>query len=510
MNMNERPVNSGLTAGKIATGAITLVALVALLVGMIVVRPLPSGVDAAAADSSVIRQSVGQRVSVNYCPARMTLADNTQYGDSAYQTSEGDIASSSRYAAFGSVYSSVLTGLTGDDKGELEDKDPADDAAVHLLAGNADGGAIVQTTQLLDANNGTGVSSATASWASSGDLRGIAASGCVDAGLDHSFLLPATQTGWTQRLVIANATAKATTVNVQAWGTSSSDRLSLAVAGTVSVAANGESTVDLSAAAPGQDALFVTVSSRDTPVSAVVRVVAMNGLNPQGNDYVTASGQADQRIALPGVKGAQGVKALLFGRSDASVTLSWITPTGLATAQETRIDANKVQSVDAGAPPADAIGLAVTADQAVNASLVVTMNGDGGQSDFAVVPGIARAVSSAVAVPDQVDATVNLVNWNREASSVKVSAFDADGKLLGTKQVDLTANGAASLSAEDLGQGVAAIKVDDEGQSVSWNVTLGRKDLADRKVGAIAALGPRALTPLRATIGADPALGVIG
>ena len=500
---------TGWTVGKAVTGFVTFVALVALLIGMVVVRPLPGLTAGGSRDTSAIERTVTQRVSVNYCPARMTLSDSTQYGDSAFQTSEGDIASSSRYAAFGAVYSSRIASMTGEDKGELEDKDPTDSSAVRTLAGNADDGSLLQTTRLLSADDGTGVSSATVSWASSGDLRGLAATSCVDAGLSHAFLLPSTQTGWSHRLVVANATSKATTVTVQAWGTSGG-RLSLNLSGTLSVGANAESTFDLSAAAPGQDALFVTVTSRETPVSALVRVTAMNGLTPQGNDVVPESGEPAQRIAIAGVEGAQGVRALLFAQEQASVELSWITANGLVTANNATVTPGKVESVDLGAPPAEAIGVGVTADVAVNASAVLTRSGDGGQSDFAVATGGEPSTASAVAIPEQVDATVNVTNATREEASVTLFAYDAGGKLLGQRQIDLKANGAASLAAGDLGQGVAAIRMDDAQSAASWNVTLGRGDLNDKHVGAVAVIEPRALTPLRAQIYAHQTLGVVG
>ncbi|KAB8292743.1 DUF5719 family protein [Bifidobacterium avesanii] len=501
---------TGWTVGKAVTGLVTLVAMVALLIGMIVVRPLPGFVLGGSRDTSAVGQTVSQRVGVNYCPARMTLSDNAQYGDSAFQTSEGDIASSSRYVAFGSVYSSRIASMTGEDKGELEDKDPTDASAVRTLAGNADDGSILQTTRLLSAADGTGVSSATVSWASSGDLRGLAATSCVDAGLSHEFLVPATQTGWSERLVVSNATAKATTVNVQVWGTSASGRMSLNLSGTLSVSANAETVFDLSAAAPGQDALYVTVTSKETPVSAVVRATAMNGLTPQGNDYVLDSPDAAQRIAIAGVQGAQGVKVLLLAQEGTSVDLSWITANGLASAQTVSLEGGRAQVADLGAPPADAIGVGVTADAGVTASAVLTRSGDGGQADFAVVAGGSPAASSAVAVPEQVDATVNVTNATRDAASATVSAYDADGKLLGERKIDLTANGAASFAASELGQGVAALRMDDPSSAASWNVTLSRGDLNDKHVGAVAVIEPRALTPLRAQVYAHPTLGVVG
>lgn len=44
----------------------------------------------------------------------MTIADTDAYGDSEYQASNGNIASSARYAAFGSVFHSSVASMGAD------------------------------------------------------------------------------------------------------------------------------------------------------------------------------------------------------------------------------------------------------------------------------------------------------------------------------------------------------------------------------------------------------------
>lgn len=509
MSKNKQGLPAQRSAGTMLAAGVTLVLLVACLAALLVVRPLPAWVDRAAQSSSALEQTVSQRMVETYCPARMSLADTSQYGDSEFQVSQGDVASSSRYSAFGAIYRSTVSTLSGENSNDLKDSDPTDESAVHVMVGNADQGSLLQQTQLLEASQGTGVASATASWASQGDLRGLAATSCADSSLTHAFLLPGTQTGWSQQIVVANSSSQATSVSVQVWGTSQTGGLTLATSGSLTVNADGETVYDLSAAAANQDGLYVTLTSQRTPVHALVRVVAMNGLTAQGSDYVAETSEASQMIAIAGVKGVSSARVLLFADQNTSVSLSWITPNGLVAATSHDVTASQVGVVDLGAPPADAVGVGVTADQPVRASVVVTRNGDGGQSDFAVLSSGEQSVYSAAAVPDQVEASLAVSNVTRADTSVTFDGYDADGRHVGAKDVTLGANCAQTISLSDLGDNVAVVRLHDERQTVSWNVMLQRQSLADAGVGAVAAIGSTPLSVAHATIYANPRQGVV-
>ncbi|NMM99538.1 hypothetical protein G1C96_0115 [Bifidobacterium sp. DSM 109958] len=502
---------SGWTPGKVVTAAVSAVALASLVAAMAVARPAPSAVDADGRASSVMEQTVSQKLVESYCPARMTLADASQYGDSAFRASEGDIASSSRYAAFGAVYASSLSTLSGDDRGELADADPTDASAVRVLSGDANDGSLLQTTQLLASEDGNGVASSTVSWASQGDLRGLAAVGCVSPAFSHSFLLPATQTGWAQQLVVANPSSKATSVTVQAWGTSSQGRIRLAVSGTVAVASRGESTVDLAAAAAGQDALYVTVSSNETPVDALVRVTAMNGLTPQGNDYVTAAAAASRTLAIPGVAGSIGARVLMYAEQGGHASVSWIGADGATNATAIDFEGQRVTVVDLGTPPAGATGVRIDADADVQAAVVASAGGgQGGQSDFAVIGAGAAATVSAVAVPDQTDGTLYAVNATGDQTVVTVDAFDASGRSIGSRELTVAGGAGVAVALSDLGAQTAAVRLTDASSAVVWNVSAHRSQLDAAQVAAVASLAPSALTPRSSLVRAVARPGVVG
>ena len=53
------------------------------------------------------------------------------------------------------------------------------------------------------------------SWATDGDLKGVSAASCVVPALKQAFLLSGTKTGLTQQLVVANPSAKDTSVTIR-------------------------------------------------------------------------------------------------------------------------------------------------------------------------------------------------------------------------------------------------------------------------------------------------------
>ena len=100
-----------------------------------------------------------------------------------------------------------------------------------------------------------------ASWASNGDIAGVAASTCINTQLNQSFLISGTKEGTTQQLLIANPTDKSTTVQLSMTGTEPG-QIVMATQSSVVVGAGEQRTVDLAAAAPNQDALRVNLVSQ--------------------------------------------------------------------------------------------------------------------------------------------------------------------------------------------------------------------------------------------------------
>lgn len=68
--------------------------------------------------------------------------------------------------------------------------------------------------------------------------------------------------------------------------------------------------MELSAAVDGQHGLFVTVSSKETPIASVVRTVTMDGLTPKGSDFALPLPTASNASVAPSI--TAGVRSPLI------------------------------------------------------------------------------------------------------------------------------------------------------------------------------------------------------
>ena len=93
---------------RVALATVSTVIIIALMVVSLVYRPSWLNPDSSAISRSLVSHTVSPTQLETYCPARMTIADTEAYGDSEYQASNGNVASSVRYTAFGSVFLSLI------------------------------------------------------------------------------------------------------------------------------------------------------------------------------------------------------------------------------------------------------------------------------------------------------------------------------------------------------------------------------------------------------------------
>ncbi|MFT8704040.1 DUF5719 family protein [Bifidobacterium aquikefiricola] len=506
----------GRSISKIALASLSALVVLAMMFVLVAIEPAQGKVDSDNSGSAMQTHAVTQHTIMGYCPSRMSLADSGNYGDSQFQASAGDISSDSAHAAFGAIYDSSITAFPNNDgtalATQLEDKDPTNDAAVSIAQSDVNAHALVQNTQLLDTKSGAGAASSVVSQATQGDLRGLSATSCVSPALSQSFLLPATDTGWTQQLVIANPTDKATAISFNVWGTVKTGTLALNTARTVTIGAGSESVYDLAAAAPQQDGLFVTVASKDTAVAAVVKVVGLDGLKSLGSEYVTATGSAAQSMVLPGVTKGQHVKLLAYAESASKLSISWVTKAGLKNATSQSLEAHRVASIDMGSVPDDAMAVSVTADNDIHASAITTVDGSDGQQDFGVIAAQSTPQFSAIALPKGLGGSLVLANRSTQEASADIDIYNADGARLETKTVQIGPNAASSLALSDLGSNIAAITVQQQASSknaLSWDIALSSSTLDDAKIAASSYLQPVSLMLQHARITVNETVGVL-
>lgn len=507
---------------RIVSAILTSVLIIALALVLVLVQPPQLFVDSASGTARAAHD-VSQNRLTSFCPPAMALPDDQEYGDSEYRASTGDMTSSARWAAFGSVFASRVKPL---------DEQP-DDVPVELGDGVVPTGGdslvglgqdasqpTVQTTDLLQSGTGTGQAGSIVSKATQGDLKGMSASSCVPTSLTQSFLLTGTMTGTSQQLLVANPSSKATSVTISLRGTEGDGQVSSSIGSTLTVRAHGLGLFDLAAAASGQEGLWVSVTSEQTPIASVVRTVVMDGLTPKGADYAMPLGQPAGTQVMPGVRQGDQVRVLVHSLESGEATVSWLTSDGLADGQRVDLEADRVTALDLGEAPKDALGVVVTGDEQLSASVAASREGEKGQQDFALTAATNPALASAMALPaDGIETSLTLANTTNRKTSVTLTFVDGTGARIGRRDVSLPANGAtvidpSAVAADDTADAsadaeeserqqtvsVAAVTLEDEDQAVVWSARFDAAPLRDAKVAAMATLTPTPLTPVSSRI----------
>lgn len=482
----------------VTLSVVTSAALIAVFALICVWKPLPGAVDSGS-DNVNYSVDVGQTTLQTYCPARMRLADTGAYGDSAYHTSEGDIQGHGRYSAFGSMYDVSITNLDGNNAQDTDTIDLLDESKAFMHASDVAQDSLIETARMLDVAQGSGTAGAVMSSATQGDLRGVSASPCVTLRTRGALLLPSTQTGWTNQLVLANPSDKATTVTLSAHGTSDSGTVALSTGSQVTVDAHGETQVNLSAAAPSQDGLYVTYASESTQVAAVVRSVHMQGLTPLGSDYITSLADASRTADFAGVPGGADVSLTVYAAQDGNAEVVWLKSDGTEDAEAVTLTGGQVSTTSLGKAPDDAMGVEVRADGDIQAMLTCTDQGNG-QSDFSVVAAAPAVAESALVLPDGATGEFALANVSDADVTVTLDGYDENGDHTDDHEVDIPAHGAADVSPDDIGDDTVGVVLTADGESVVWGAMIGAETVDDAHVAGLAHLVPTSLMPSQATV----------
>lgn len=493
--------HSKVTKVAATTVSACVVAGALLVMAFIPGRQLSLGT-AKPGNASVV-QEVSPKVMDQYCPAQMGLADTGTYGDKEFQASVGNLASSARYAAFGSIFHAQVSPLGNDSKSMVlqgPQSDDADSTADSVVVASSDAVENPQVfeTRLLGSSAGTGASGAMASWASNGDIAGVGVSTCINTQLRQSFLLSGTKEGTTQQLLIANPTDKSTTVQLSMTGTQPG-QIAMATQSSVVVGAGEQKTVDLAAAAPNQDALHVNLVSQGSPVASVVRTVSMKGLDPNGNDFALPLHPASttQIVNVGESRNAMTLRA--YASQAASLNMSWITQSGVKSAGKRTMEANVVNVMELNDIPDDALGLLIESDVDFQAAAGIDVS-DGGSRDFALVNAASPYAQSALALPSGVQAHVSMVNASSKSIELSLTAYDEHGESVGTRDIHLDGDSAVMLSPTDISKNAVALSTDYEGNDVVWGAFLTSDKVSSSDHSGLAYIGADRLEVAKQTV----------
>ncbi|WP_156097118.1 DUF5719 family protein [Bifidobacterium bombi] len=487
--------------------SVTVLAIIAVVVALLMFpgAALPAdGIRATARTGHEVRQSQV----VAYCPAQMALADSEKYGDVQFQASEGNITSSALYSSFGSVYKARVGSLTDVDGvngvgRELEGNGSYEGPSVKVLSDRGNAKSSILVSKLLNSKEGTGSVAAVGSWATSGDLKGVSAASCVSPSLESFFLLPATAAGATHQLIVANPSEKPTTLHLDVWGTKSGRPLALHTGNTLTVAAHHEANVDLSAGAPGQDGLFVKVTSNEVPVAAVVRCVLLDGLSSKGSDFALPLGEPGTSQVLAGV--GQGDEVNVAVRSDraADAEIFWTRHDGEESVRKVHLEPGRVSVTDLGRAGQDVYGVSVRSDAPVQAQAQVGDSGSDGSADFALIPAARQAGRSAVAVPGGMNGVLSFINASNSAVEATVHGYDVKGGSVGSQQISINAHGAQVVPMSDISDSAVLFELE-SGGNLAWGVRVGQQDVSSANLAAVAYLSATGLEPSNAQIFSEP------
>ncbi|TCD54611.1 hypothetical protein EJ419_02605 [Alloscardovia theropitheci] len=426
---------------------------------------------------------VAQLSSTFYCPARMDLADSESYGDSDFQASTGNLTSTSRISIMGSLYQANMQGVGNQDQPTSLLSDSAmNDDSVRSTSTDGTASSIIHT-RTLSAKAFTGASGTVASWASDADLRGISASSCVSFATSQSFLVPATSTGWSQQLIVANASDKPTSITLTAYGSQSNQEIALETHATATINAHSESIIDLGAAFKSDDPTYVVVDSDSAPVAAVVRAVHMSGLTPQGSEYIQPLNATRAQQVIPALSGVQSAQFALFAHDGGTAKFTFLGNNGEISSQSLQYQANQV-SVTRMNIPQDCESVLIDATSEFSASAYTTVSGNDGQSDFAMNQSQSAHSAYAVNALDGVNSRIDISNLATSARSAQVVGFAADGSRVGQRDISISAHGVYSFSATDISDRAATIQISQSGDNQSDSLVVGQSLSVDTLASA--------------------------
>lgn len=473
-------------------GTLAVLALTASAIVLSADIPLSGASAAAPSAQSAQTHTVGQTLVSSYCPSQISVAADASSKNSGFAQSQGDLASSSQYAAVGNVYGATL-GEFGKSAASALTVNGSGSSASILSQSTAAAAHVFQTTVISPAD-GTGALASTASWASTGDVRGLASTSCVQARSTARFLVPSTKAGTTNTLTLANPSDKPTVVSVQAWGASGSGPMRLGTGAQTAVAAHSTAAVDVNAAAANQDAAFLTVTSSVEPVYSIVKSTAADGLTPKGVEDVPALTEPQSTAVLPGLRGGEGVILRTFADKAATVKVSWLTESGMNPAKTFTQKADRVMNIGLGAAPAKAHALLIEASAPIEASASAVSNGEGGQSDFAILSAAASVPLAGAATVDGTSGAIVVANPGSTSQKVSLTGIDSHGAAVGAHDVEVGAHSAQSIDVAQAVPGAKVVKLSQgKDGSVAWALSESVDSLAKAKVAGTAVVMPTSL-----------------
>lgn len=523
-------------------------------------------VDDALSPSSSITQRVTATNLKMVCPSRLAISESSDYGDSQYRESDGNISSYARYGVFGNMHNATVRNAR--DNGEFASKLHAvdsikvannksnsnrDDSSINSdgSSANSDDSSSSSSEELNDdsdaensnnsdssvdnsarvvfyankkidkdsqvlegklsaSDSGTGLSASSASWASDGDLRGLSASSCVIPSRSQTFLVPEVDSGTSIRLVSVNSSAKPTIVQIRMWSVEhSSSVLGLSTGSTFTVDANSESTFDIAAAASLSKGLYVQVLSEQAPVASFMQYRRMQGLVVKGVDIIQPLESDCKSSIIPGVSQSDNAKLYIWSRKSSNVNISWMDDEGSKSIKNVPLQSQELKVIDLGKVPDKVSALKLDSNNPIASMVELNRKSDGGQEDVAFATRVNGEGYRAIVTPVNPEETsLYLASSGLDNTSVKLKAFDYKGDFLKDETIDIRANSSLELKANDIDTNAVMFEINSK-SNVAFAARLHKKEVDDAHLAAVAWIKSQSLEPQQVSVKVTRTQGVV-
>lgn len=135
--------------------------------------------------------------------------------------------------------------------------------------------------------------------ATSGELRGLAYSGCTTPAIESYLVAGSTELSHSARLIIINPGQVASEVSLEIF----TERGQAGnVSETLTVPAGGQRSVLVEASAPDLSRIAVAVRATGAPVAAFMQINALDGLDQAGLEMITPSDAPARSVLVPGLE----------------------------------------------------------------------------------------------------------------------------------------------------------------------------------------------------------------
>ncbi len=300
-----------------------------------------------------------------------------------------------------------------------------------------------------------------------GDLRGLAATSCQRPAASVWLVGGSTALGSSARLVLQNPGATPATVRLRMWG--GTGPLELAGAPEYLVPPGAEEVVMLEGVAAEQPHMVLEVTAAGGLVAAYLQDSRVDGLIPAGVELVTAAARPATEQVVPAIAvgdpdepEAPALRVLAPGDEAATVEVLLLGSDGIVRlpgTEDVGLDAGEVLDIPLdGLPRGDYVAL-VRADVPVVAGATVTRvgtpaePGDDPPAERAWSPSVPLGLSGPLALPDLLRGRLVLGAVPGEGTgpaSAVVEALDAQGGVLGRRDVSVAAGTTTSIVLTDL------------------------------------------------------------